>query len=255
MLEYRLTQECSCSYLPNKSCIENFKIIKECTALYCQQLMERGWRRFGETFFRPICYDCHKCESLRIVADEFVTSRSMRRIMRKNSDTQYKIERPHVSDEKLKLYNDFHLFRAGNRGWNYNPINEDSYRDMFVTGQGDFAYEVQYVSDGKLVGVDMIDILPGGISSVYFYYDPTFAHLSLGVYSLLMQIELARTNSIPFVYLGYAVRENASLNYKFKYSPYDILEGRPMLEEKCVWNRSENVVIDDKKSEEEESNS
>jgi leucyl-tRNA---protein transferase len=235
MLEYRLTQDSSCSYLSDKGCLESFKIVKDCSALYCQQLMERGWRRFGETFFRPICHDCEKCESLRIDAFEFQLSSSMRRVCRKNESIERRLQRPSVSEEKIELYNRFHAYRSNTRGWKYTQITAEPYHDMFVSGDGDFGFEVCYYDGKKLIAVDMIDILPIGISSVYFYYDPDYQHLSLGVYSLLVQIEMAKKYGLPHIYVGYAVRENASLNYKFRYHPYDVLQNRATLEEKAVW--------------------
>jgi len=56
-----------------------------------------------------------------------------------------------------------------------------------------------------LIGVDLIDILDDGISAIYFFYDPEYSKLSLGVYSLLYQIELANILDLEWVYLGYWV--------------------------------------------------
>jgi arginine-tRNA-protein transferase len=36
-----------------------------------------------------------------------------------------------------------------------------------------------------MIACGVIDILPGGLSSVYFYYEPDFGFLKLGVYSAL----------------------------------------------------------------------
>jgi len=50
-------------------------------------------------------------------------------------------------------------------------------------GYGSFHHH--YVLDGKIIAVGVIDILPHCVSSVYFYYDPDYAFLSLGTYSAL----------------------------------------------------------------------
>ena len=34
--------------------------------LTTQELVERGYRRFGKMYFRPICKDCHECQSIKI---------------------------------------------------------------------------------------------------------------------------------------------------------------------------------------------
>lgn len=46
-------------------------------------------------------------------------------------------------------------------------------------------FHLQYYLNGKIIGCSVIDILPQGVSSVYFYYDPDFSFLRLGVYSAL----------------------------------------------------------------------
>jgi arginine-tRNA-protein transferase len=50
-------------------------------------------------------------------------------------------------------------------------------------GYGCFHY--QYYLNGKLIACSVLDILPGGVSSVYFYYEPDLGFLKLGVYSAL----------------------------------------------------------------------
>lgn len=47
------------------------------------------------------------------------------------------------------------------------------------------SFHQQYWLDGNIVAVGVIDILPTCVSSVYLYYHPDFAALSLGSYSAL----------------------------------------------------------------------
>lgn len=51
--------------------------------------------------------------------------------------------------------------------------------------QGYGSFHQQYWLDDKLVAVGVIDILPRCVSSVYFYYDPDFADLTLGTFGSL----------------------------------------------------------------------
>ncbi|KAF6038813.1 ATE1 [Bugula neritina] len=48
---------------------------------------------------------------------------------------------------------------------------------------GSFHY--QYILDGKIIAVEVMDILPQFISSKYFFYDPAYDFLTLGTYSTL----------------------------------------------------------------------
>ena len=46
-------------------------------------------------------------------------------------------------------------------------------------------FHLQYYLNGKMIACSVIDVLSGGISSVYFYYEPDLGFLKLGVYSAL----------------------------------------------------------------------
>lgn len=47
------------------------------------------------------------------------------------------------------------------------------------------SFHQQYILDGKIIAVGVIDILSNSTSSVYLYYDPAYSFLSLGTYSSL----------------------------------------------------------------------
>lgn len=48
------------------------------------------------------------------------------------------------------------------------------------------SFHQQYILDGKIICVGVIDILPSLVSSKYLYYDPEYDFLSLGTYSALV---------------------------------------------------------------------
>jgi arginine-tRNA-protein transferase len=229
--------EHECGYIAGQNAKSEyiFNVSSDISKTMASLLLVHGWRRFGERFFRPVCNGCHKCESIRILAYEFEPSRSMRRTIKKNANTKIKLEHPSVTQEKIDLYNRFHAHRTKHKGWEENIINWQRYTETFVDGNYDFALEANYYIDDKLVGIDYIDVLPSGLSSIYFIYDLDYAQYSLGVYSLLMQFEWAKKMGLKYVYLGWAVKENASLLYKFDYKPNEILQNRPTIDENAIW--------------------
>ena len=74
---------------------------------------------------------------------------------------------------------------------------------------------------GRLRMVSMIDILDQGISSVYTFYDTSDPSASFGSYSILWQIEQARVLKLPYLYLGYYIKESEKMAYKVKYQPME----------------------------------
>lgn len=224
-----------CSYLDNKQQNLHYTMIDNCTTSHCQELIERGYRRFGKMFFRPICDGCNECQSIKIDVANFNFSKSMRRVIKKGANIESFIQEPTLSQEHLNLFKKYHLFMKDKKDWKYNETSPNHYHDSFINGHNKFGYEVLYFDDDKLIGVDLIDILEDGISSIYFYYDPDYVSYSLGKLSLYNQIMIAKNNNLKWIYLGYYVEDCPSLSYKSHYKPYITLEGRPNLDEDFNW--------------------
>ncbi len=224
-----------CSYLEEKEQTTHYKVIENASAHSNQELIERGFRRFGKMYFRPICEDCNECQSIKIDVENFIFSKSAKRIMKKASNIQSYIQKPTLSEAHLELFEKYHLHMHAKKGWDYSKTTPEHYYNSFVTGHENFGYEVVYFFEKKLIGVDLIDLLDDGVSSIYFYYDPDFAKYSLGKLSLYNQIKYAKNANKKWIYLGYYVKECPSLSYKAAYKPYLTLDGRPSEQEPFKW--------------------
>jgi hypothetical protein len=117
------------------------------------------------------------------------------------------------------------------------------------------SYHQQYILDGKIIAVGVVDLLPRCLSSKYFYYDPDFSFLCLGTYSALREIaftqELAKTRpQLHFYYMGYYLQDCPKMRYKGKFKPSDLLcdktfKWMPLEEavEKIIENNSKFTVF------------
>ena len=225
-----------CSYIKDLNTTTHYKIIDNCSIYESQNLIERGFRRFGKMFFRPICETCCECQSIKIDVDNFKFSKSQKRVIKKASFIKSYIQQPSLTQEHLKLFEKYHLYMHKKRGWDYNQTTPEHYYNSFVSGYGDFGYEVLYYDENRLIGVDLIDILEDGISSIYFYYDPDYEKYSLGKFSLYNQIIFSQKSKKKWIYLGYYVEECPSLSYKSHYKPFVTLKGRPSEYEEFEWS-------------------
>jgi len=229
------TLESPCVYINGPMMKMEYKYIKECSLTLSSKLTQHGWRRFGHYYSRPACDNCTACESMRINTQEFSFSKSVKRIIKKNVETRVLIRKPSISIDHLNLYEKYHKYMQREKGWEYYPLNAESYADLYAKGFSAYGYEILYIRDEKLIGVDLVDFLEDGLSAIYFYYDPDYRHLSLGKFSLYKQIEMAKERELSWVYLGYYVKECASLNYKASYKPHEILKNNPNIDEKTRW--------------------
>jgi len=235
------TLEAKCAYLSNERMRMEYKFIENCPTSLNQSLIQRGWRRFGEYYSRPNCTECKKCLSLRIDTQNYTFSKNARRTIRKNQNTKILIQEPTITMSHINLYEKYHRFMEKEKGWKHYNLSPTSYHELYISGAMDFGKEILYYADGKIVGVDLVDFVNDGISSIYFFYDPDYSHLSLGRFSIYQQILIAQTHKLPYIYLGYYVEECRSLNYKANYKPYHIMQNEPSNNEKPIWVSPEEL--------------
>ena len=69
-----------------------------------------------------------------------------------------------------------------------------------------------------------IALVAGGMSAIYFFYDPDHRDRSLGTYNVLCLIAETHRRGLPFTYLGYYVPGCASMAYKPTFAPNQIRE-------------------------------
>lgn len=232
----------ACSYLPDERAQLETLLIEDVSPHELELMLERGWRRFGPTYFRPRCTACHACDSLRIVTDAYSPSRSHRRAMKAARSLVRLSGRPRVDDERLALHHRWHQSREDARGWDPNPVDFESYAIHFAWPHS-CAREVTFRDPARanaLVGVGLWDVTPHASSAVFFFFDPDYAQLSLGIANVALGVEDARKSARAHVYLGYRVLGCASLEYKGRFAPCEQLVGRPRLEEPAIWLPAES---------------
>jgi arginine-tRNA-protein transferase len=224
-----------CSYLPKETASLEYRYAPGLGGAQFQELLRRGWRRHGLTIFRPACPSCTKCRSLRVDVRRFEPTKSQRRTLRRNAEVQVTLAESAVTDEHLRLYNDYHSDMHQRRGWPHDRITAGQYHESFLAGGWPFAREVRYYRNGRLAGVGLVDLVPDGLSSVYFYHDPDWRPLGPGTYSILQELQLARDLGLRYVYLGYWIAECPSMAYKGRFAPHEILARYPADDEEPLW--------------------
>ncbi|XP_039482123.1 arginyl-tRNA--protein transferase 1 isoform X2 [Drosophila santomea] len=167
--------------------------------------------------------------------------KTLRDFLHSDSETnkhQLKLRLVHVHDDEFRrtLPQSFALYKKYQISiHNDPPKDQAAYKDHLQStpmknekpsdgpemGYGSF--HQQYWLDDKLIAVGVIDILPGCVSSVYFFYDPDYSFLSLGTYGSLREIDLVQSlaenvHALKYYYMGFYIHSCPKMRYKGKLS-------------------------------------
>ena len=233
VFEY-IAEPSQCQYLHEQRVSNCYRIIFQITPKGFHEMLMRGWRRFGAAYFRPACAACSACVSIRVPIETFEPSKSQRRALQKCRHIRFEVGKPQMDEARLNLYARWHSMREAERGWPENPITAAEYEMQFCFPHP-CAREFRYFDAKKLVAIGYVDETPEALSSIYFFFDPDYKDLSLGVTSVLCEIAAARERGLKHLYLGYRVLGCPSMEYKAQFRPHELLRGRPADSEAPVW--------------------
>lgn len=86
------------------------------------------------------------------------------------------------------------------------------------------SYHHCYRLDGRLIAMSVLDLLPHGVSGVYFLYHRDFEKWSLGKLSALRETALALEGGHEYYYMGYYIHSCLKMRYKGTYKPQHVLD-------------------------------
>lgn len=228
----------TCSYLPQVKASLEYRLMVDVSPPELENLLLRGWRRFGPAYFRPACRPCTECWSIRIDVHRFDPTPSQRRALKRAKRFRLEIGRPRIDPARLELHARWHRTRETSRGWEPTNLSEDEYATQFAfpssTGR-----ETAWYDGDALVALGLIDLTPNCVSAAYFFYDPRIARLSPGIGNVMLCVEMAREMGAQHVYLGYRVPDCPSLTYKGQFYPHELLDGRPGTADPATWREIE----------------
>ena len=226
--QFYLTAPSPCPYLPGQEERKVFThLVGERAAELNDLLTHGGFRRSQSIAYRPACETCRACISVRVVAEDFRPTRSMRRNLERNNDLVGEMRVAVPTSEQYAVFRSYLDARHRDGGMadmsvlDYAMMVEDShvetrmveYRqrgpDSAINGRG----------TGKLLAVALTDVLSDGLSMVYSCFDAEEASRSLGTFMILDHIARCRRMSLSYVYLGYWVQGSRKMDYKGRFLP------------------------------------
>src|SRR3974390_1081116 len=230
--QFYLTAPSPCPYLAGKEERKVFTpLVGERAGELNNILTQGGFRRSQSIAYRPACEGCRACVSVRVIAEDFRPTQSMRRIVKRNADIGSEMRIAVPTSEQYSVFRPYRDSRPRDGGMadmtvlDYAMMVEDSHIETRIVEYRRTTAETSSTAGrpGDLVAVALTDLLGDGLSMVYSFFEPDEAARSLGTFMVLDHIERAQRMGLAYVYLGYWVRGSRKMDYKSRFLPQERL--------------------------------
>jgi leucyl-tRNA---protein transferase len=206
----------ACPYVDGRA---ERKLIVELTgtgaADFYDELSRAGFRRSQGFAYRPACPRCTACVPVRIACNDFVHSRSTRRVRNANRGVSGRLVAARATPEQYQLFIAYQ--RSRHQDSDMAAMSYADYRSMVEDTPLRTVIAEFRDTDGALVAATLLDRLDDGVSAVYSFYTPELDKRSLGTWSILWLVEECRRQKLPHVYLGYWIGESPKMAYKARF--------------------------------------
>ena len=223
-LQFYVTTPYKCGYLPNKlaqSLIASPQHLID--ANIYSGLITQGFRRSGKFAYRPHCENCRACIAVRLLLSEFTLSRSQKRAYKQHSDLTAQIYPLHFNQQHFELYESYqslrHFDETASETSATTKDEAEQYRQFLCQSNVESLMIEFKDANNQVKIVSVVDIVKDGISAVYTFYDATETKASFGTYSIMWLAEWTNSLSLPYLYLGYWIKDSQKMAYKQQFKP------------------------------------
>ena len=216
---FLMTKETKCPYLENK--LEK-RLVTDLTdnSILFDELSLSGFRRIENWMYRPSCNGCNECQSYRFNINNFVYTKSLLRVQKKNRYIKSYLKSNKASKEYFNLFQKYQKER--HEGSSMSLMAYEEFKSMIEISPINTKLMEFRDLDDALIGIMLFDQQKDGLSAVYSFYNLDFKRDGIGNFMILDLLNLGKKLKLDFIYLGFYVRQALKMNYKLKFKPGEL---------------------------------
>ncbi len=188
------------------------------------EYLDRGWFRMGQMIFtcHILCFnnDVYSTVWMRLDLEDFAFKKSMRKILKRNDRLfNVKIGPPSFGGDRQMLYQ-----KHKERFEGYIP---GTLRESLFGLEEDNIYNTQEIAvyDGdRLIAISYFDLGENSMASIMGLFDPLYQKYSLGIYTMLKEVEFGMNSNLKYYYPGYVVPGYKKFDYKLRVGGMDFYD-------------------------------
>lgn len=178
--------------------------------------LQDGWFRMGQSIFTCRFLFCEvglkSTVWSRLPLKGYTYTRSLRKIFRKNNE-RFRVEIGPASIDWAKeyLYQDYKANFKGRLAPSLSiALFDDQVFDIYNT------YETRVYDGDRLIAFSFFDLGKKSIESIKGVYDVNYSKYSLGLYTMILEVEFGIANGYDYYYPGYFTPGYNAFDYKLR---------------------------------------
>jgi arginyl-tRNA--protein-N-Asp/Glu arginylyltransferase len=161
----------------------------------------------------------HRVYPTRYFVENINITKSMRRVLARNSDLRVVTRPLRITPAKEKLYIAHHVSRFGSLP--REPLNK---RYQYIVYHVSRLMETCYFLEDELIAFSIFEVGDYSLWSNLGVWSPSHANRSLGTLTVLKEIEYAREHNILIYYMGHYFPSNPPYEYKLRFRPLELYD-------------------------------
>ncbi|MBO4520876.1 MAG: arginyltransferase [Alphaproteobacteria bacterium] len=213
------TKPMPCDYFPDRLESKTAADLNGPAAQTWANVLSRaGFRRSHGLCYIPSCPVCRACVSVRVRVQDFIPSKTMKKVLRRNQTAHLSVVPNVATAEQYELFKAY--LSARHAGGEMEKMQYEEYRAMVEESPIETDL-LELREEGRLIAVMLVDSFDDGFSAVYSFFEPSLKKRSLGTFMILEIIRQAKEAHKPYVYLGYLIKGLSNMAYKERFAPLE----------------------------------